>query len=143
MPKVHKTIAQAKANLDASTAYIPERYKQSTQVAEWEAPATSDQSEANWREGLAAAQAADRRRTGIHLAGNAKYRQGCAQKGAGVIGTRIKAALGDYERFMRPVLDAMNAASDAAPPKVRDWRTNVTNRLFPVIEAAIGARKRS
>lgn len=142
MPKVHKTIAQAKANLDAATAFIPERYKQSTAVAEWEAPSTSDQAESNWKEGLAAAMVEDRRRAGVRLAGNTKYRQGCAQKGVAVIGTRIKASLGEYERHMRPVLDAMNAASDAAPPKTRDWRANVTARLFPVIEAAIGARKR-
>lgn len=142
MPRVHKTISEAKAHLGQATAVIPERYKAATGKASWETPSVSDQAEANYQAGLAEASAAGRRQAGIAEAGDAKYRKGCAEKGAGVIATRITAALGDYERGFSPVLSAMNAASDAAPPKTRDWRTNVTNRLFPVVEAAKGAAKR-
>jgi len=139
MPKVHKTIAEAEANLRAATAFIPERYRVATAKAVWAEPAASDQAEENWRAGLAEAQAADRRRMAIREAGDATYRKGCAEKGTAVIGTRIAAALGLYRSKFAPILDAMCAAADAAPARVREWRTNVTNRLFPVIEAAKGA----
>jgi len=136
MPKVHKTISEAEANLRAATAFIPDRYRTATQKAVWAEPAASDQAEENWRAGLAEAQAADRRRIKIREAGDTTYRKGCAEKGYGVIATRITAALGLYRSAFAPILEAMCAASDAAPARVRDWRANVTNRLFPVIEAA-------
>jgi len=136
MPHVHKTAGQAREHLSQAVANIPTRYKEAVAKADWEGPATSDESEDNYRAGLAEAQAADRRRAKIREAGNAKYQRGAAEKGAAVIGTRITAALADYERHFSPILAAMNSASDSAPPRTRDYRTNVTNRLIPVIEAA-------
>lgn len=136
MPKVHKTIAEARKHLGDAVPMIPARYKESTSRAEWAGPAGSAEAAANYSAGIAEAIAKGSRELGISKAGDAKYKKGCADKGFAVIGARITAALGDYEREMGPVLSAMNAASDAAPARGRDWRANVTNRLFPVIEAA-------
>ncbi len=136
MAKVHKTIEQARKNLSDSVTYIPARYKESTGKAEWETPSTSEESEENWRAGLSEAQAKDSRRAGVHKAGNAIYRKGCSEKGAGVIAGRITNALPDYVREFTPILGAMNSAADAAPPRTRDWRANIANRLHPVVEAA-------
>jgi len=142
MPKIHKTIADARANLEAAIAFIPDRYKRATSRAIWAEPAASDQARANYEAGVMEAIAEGRREAGIREAGDAKYRKGTAEKGARVIGERIRAALGDYERFFKPVLDAMCAAADAAPPRTRDPMVNIDQRLKPVVSAAIGAKKR-
>lgn len=136
MPKVHKTIGEARKNLSDSVAYIPARYEASTARADWATPAASAEATANYTAGIAESEAKGLRVKGIVEAGDAKYKLGCKEKGAKVIGARISAALPIYEREFSPVLSAMNAASDGAPARTRDWRSNVTNRLFPVIEAA-------
>lgn len=136
MPKVHKTIGDARKHLGEAASLIPGRYKEATAKAEWASAASSAAAKANYEAGLAEAIAAGRRETGISAVGDAKYRKGCTEKGAAVIGTRITAALADYEREFAPVLSAMSGAADGAPPRTRDFRANVTNRLLPVIEAA-------
>lgn len=132
----HKTVQEARKHLEQSVANIPSRYKEATSKAEWANKAASDEAEANYSAGVAEAVAEGRRAAKITEVGDAKYRKGCAEKGAGVIGQRITAALSEYERAFSPILGAMNSASDAAPAKTRDFRTNVTTHLYPVIEAA-------
>ena len=141
MPKVHKTVDEAAKHLGESVAVIPGRYKEATSKASWEEPASSAQAESNYSAGVAEAIAEGRRVSGIHEAGDTKYRKGCAEKGAGVIGTRITAALSTYRSEFAPILGAMNAASDAAPPRTRDPMTNIDQRLKPVVAAAIAAKK--
>lgn len=136
MPKVHKTIGEARANLGAAAPMVGARYKASTSRAEWATPASSAAAKANYEAGIAEAIAAGRREAKITEVGDAKYRKGCGEKGAAIIGGRITAALGDYEREFAPVLSAMNAASDAAPARTREFMANITNRLIPVVEAA-------
>lgn len=142
MAKVHATIEEARKHLGESVSVIPGRYKERTARADWEGPTTTEEAEANWRAGLAEAQAEDKRRVGARAAGNRKYQVGCAEKGAPVIGTRITMALGEYAKNMGPVLGAMNAAADAAPPRTRDPMMNIDTRLKPVVRAAIEAKKR-
>lgn len=142
MPKVHKTIAEARKHLGEAVSVIPARYIAATAKADWEGPATTDQAEANYVAGLAESQAADRRRSRMREAGNAKYKIGCEKKGGVVIGSRITAALADYEREMAPILSAMVSAADAAPPRGRDAMANIDARLKPVVQAAIAAKRR-
>lgn len=141
MPKVHKTIDEAAKHLGESVSVIPGRYKEATGKASWEDPASSPQAEANYSAGVSEAIAEGRRVTGIHAAGDTKYRKGCAEKGAPVIGGRITAALSTYRTEFSPILGAMNAASDAAPPRTRDPMANIDARLKPVVAAAIAAKK--
>lgn len=141
MAKVHKTVDEAAKHLGESVSVIPGRYKEATGKAEWEEPASSEQSEVNYGAGVAEAVAEGRRVSGIHKAGNTKYRKGCADKGAGVIATRITASLGLYRTEFAPILGAMNAASDAAPARTRDPMANIDQRLKPVVAAAIAAKK--
>jgi len=136
MGKVHKTIAEAKDNLRTAAPLVGPRYKLATGRADWEGPASTPESQANYEAGIAESNAAGRRIAKVREAGNAKFVKGCAEKGALVIGARITAAIEDYGREFSPILSAMNAASDAAPARTRDFRTNVTNRLLPVVEAA-------
>ena len=136
MPRVHKTIAEAGKHLEESAATIGPRYKEATAKAEWAGPASTPEAQANYEAGITEANAEGRRVAGISKAGDAKYKKGCAEKGAAVIGDRVRKAKADYEREFGPVLSAMNAASDAAPAHTRDFRANISNRLIPVVEAA-------
>jgi len=138
---VHKTIDEAAKHLGEAVGVIPMRYKEATAKASWEGPASSPEAEANYSAGVSEAIAAGRRVSGIHRAGDAKYKKGCAEKGAGVIGSRITASLGIYRSEFAPILSAMTSAADAAPPRTRDAMANIDARLKPVVAAAIAAKK--
>jgi len=133
---VHKTIAEAKKNLEEAIPYIGPRYKTSVLKADWATNAGGDQAEANYADGVSKAVAGKTRQKAIRLVSNADWQNSAANLGAPIIGERVRAGLTKYESNMGPVLDAMNLAADAAPPKGPDFRANVTNRLIPVIEAA-------
>lgn len=141
MAKIHRTIQQAKDNLKAAASLIPARYKQGVSNADWETPTSSAQAEANYQGGIADAIAKGKRIAGVHAAGNQSYRTNAANKGGAVIGTRIVEAIEKYGANMSPILNAMNAASDAAPARTRDPMQNIENRLKPVVAAAIAAKK--
>ena len=142
MAKVHKTIQEARKHLGESTTLIPSRYEESTSKATWEEPASSPQAEENYIAGVQEAISAGTRVSGIHAAGDSKYRNGCKTKGKPVIAKRITDALGEYEAQFAPVLAAMNSAADSAPARTRDPMSNIDNRLKPVVNAAIAAKKR-
>ena len=55
-------------------------------------------------------------------------------KGAPVIAARIVAALPEWEANFGPKYTRVQAAVKRLPPKTRDWRANITNRLVPVVE---------
>ena len=136
MPKVHKTIGQAKDNLDKSIAYIPDRYKAAVGKADWATPAGSDEAESNYGEAVSRAVADRTRQKRVREVSNEEWRSRAKDVGGARIGEGVRKGLGKYTARMGPVLDAMNAASDAAPARVIDWRANITNRLIPVVEAA-------
>ncbi len=133
---VHKTIAEAEANLKTSIAYIPERYKAAVAKADWATAAQSDAAESNYASGVALAAANKTRQKKLRDVSNETWKSAALAKGGVRIGPGITESLAKYRSHMGPVLDAMNAASDAAPVKTTDWRSNITNRLYPVVEAA-------
>ena len=132
----HKTIQQAGQHLVDSAPMIGQRYLEGTQNANWADRASSQQSEVNWKAGVAEAAASGARIKGIQAAGDAAYRDGAKNKGAPVIGDRIVAAKGKYEQNFAPVLSAMNQAADSAAPRTRNVSQNIANRLMPVVTAA-------
>ena len=140
MAKVHRTIQQATANLSAAAPNIGARYTTGVNAADWAGPAASDQAEANYAAGVQAAVTAKSRAAGVQKAGNSKWRNNSVAKGASVIGARIQASLSLYTTNFQPVLNAMNAAADAAPPRTLDPVANIANRLVPVVKAAIAAK---
>jgi len=142
MSKVHKTIEEAGAHLGESVSAIPARYEIATSKATWEEPATSEQSERNFQDGISEAIAKDSRRVGIRAAGDVGYHKGCKEKGAKVIGTRIREAIPRYKANMGPILAAMNSAADSAPARTRDPMLNIEQRLKPVVTAAIAAKRK-
>ena len=135
MAKVHKTVEQARANLAAAAPSIGARYKEQTQKANWADAAMSNQAKENYSVGIQEAIASGKREANIAKVGDAKYRKGCAEKGAAVIGQRVTAALPQYVSGITPTMNAAIQASDSAPARTRDYVTNVTNRLLPVVAA--------
>lgn len=132
----HKTIGEAKANLENAITYIPERYKTGVSKADWATPAASDEAESNFAAAIAKAIADGTRQKKIREVSNETWKGAAMDKGARNIGEGIRKGLPKYTAKMGPVLDAMNSAADSAPARTTDWRANINNRLIPVIEAA-------
>jgi hypothetical protein len=130
---VVKTKEEAKENFSAATAYIPDRYLKGTAKADWKTPAESDQAEANFKAAMTDVLAKKLRQEGIKATSNAEWQAGC-KEGASVIGTRISAALDKWVRNWGPKYDRVVSVVKALPPKTRDWKTNVNQRLMRVVE---------
>lgn len=140
---VHKTIAEAKRNLEESIPYIGSRYESAVKKADWATNAGSEQAEENWAAGVSKAAAGKTRQKAIRLISNADWQNAAALKGGPIIGERVRSGLTKYEANMGPILDAMNNAADSAVPKGPDFRANIMNRLIPVVEAARKAAGKS
>jgi len=132
---VLKTKEQAKANLEASISYIPERYKAGVQAADWAGPASSDQAEANYAAAVGKAITAKRRQTKIRNVSNEDWKTAAVNKGAPIIGERIRGALDKWGRNWGPMYDAVTSKVNTLPPKTVDFRANINNRLVPTVEA--------
>ena len=131
-----KTIDQAVANLQQVAPFIGQRYTSGVQGADWQGPASSAESETNYAAGVQQAVADGRRIAGINRVSNQQWRDAAVTKGAAVIGQRVIEGLPKYRVNFAPVLQALNNAAAALPPKTASARQNVTNRLLPIIEAA-------
>lgn len=138
MPKA-KTIQQAVENLRQVAGFIGARYTIGINNADWQGPASSDQAEVNYGQGVQRAIADGSRRAGIQAVSNAQWQQAATTKGAGVIGQRITDALPKYQANFGPILAAMTTAAQNLPARTTSASQNVTNRLLPVIQAAMQA----
>jgi len=132
---VVKTKAEARANFEAAVAYIPDRYRAGIEKADWFTKASSDQAEKNYATAVADAIAKKTRQKGVRSVTNEDWRTAAREKGAPIIGARISAALPDWEANWGPMYDQVVSKVGALPPKVVDFRANITARLVPVVEA--------
>jgi len=130
-----KTLQEAKANFEASIAYIPDRYKNGVMKADWLGPAKSDQAEKNFAAAMTTAIAKKSRQIGVSNVSNEDWRNAAANKGAPIIGERIRGALGDWEAAFGPMYAAVQSRVATLPPKTTDWRGNINSRLVPTVEA--------
>ena len=131
---VLKTKEEARANLEASVAYIPSRYESGVRKADWAGPAGSDQAERNYSDGISKAVAAKRRQTEIKKISNADWQDAAATKGAPIIGERIRGALNKWTANWGPMYDTVVSKVATLPPKTVDFRANINNRLVPTVE---------
>jgi len=131
---VLKTKEEAKANFEASIGYIPERYKAGVAKAEWHAKAVSDAAEKNYAEGVGKAVASKSRQKGVASVSNEEWKMAATNKGAPIIGERIRGALDKWASNWGPMYDAVTSKVAALPPRGVDWRANINNRLVPVVE---------
>ena len=138
-----RSIELAASHLDQSSGTIGQRFQEGVQGADWQSNAASAESEANFANAMQAAIADRSRQRGVERVSNETWRQASITKGAGVIGARVKAAVGKYRQNFGPVLSAMNQAAESAPPRTLNWQENITARLYPVVEAAKANSKRA
>jgi len=131
---VVKTKEEARANFEASIAYIPARYELGVRKAEWAGPAGSDAAEKNYAAAVQKAITAKRRQTEVRKVSNSAWQIAAATKGAPVIGERIRLALDDWASEWGPMYDQVVSKVGALPAKTVDFRANINNRLVPVVE---------
>ena len=132
---VIKTKEQARANLENSISYIPSRYVDGVSAADWKTPAGSDQAEANYASEIAKAVTGKTRQKAIQATPNTDWQDGAKNKGAAVIGERIRGALEDWSREWGPKYDQVVGVVKGLKPSTVDFRANITNRLVPTVEA--------
>jgi len=132
---VIKTKEQARTNFEAALNYIPERYKAGVEVADWHTAAKSDAAESNYAAAISKAVAEKRRQKAIAALSNEDWRSAAINKGAPIIGERIRMALDKWQAKWGAVYDKVVPVVQALPPKTIDWRANINNRLVKVVEA--------
>lgn len=131
-----KTKEEARANLEAAVPMIGGRYAAAVGRADWSTPAGSDQAEKNFADAMSLAIAAKRRQHAIKKVSNSEWQRLAIDKGSVVIGERIRGAMDKWFTKWAPIYDAVATTVGRLPPKTIDFRSNVTNRLLPVVEAS-------
>lgn len=131
---VMKTKDEAKANFEAAIGYIPDRYKSGVAKADWLTPAKSDAAEKNFADGVSKAIAAKSRQKGIAKLSNDEWKAAATNKGAPIIGDRIRGALDKWAANFGPIYDQVQSKVASLPAKTTDWRANINNRLVPTVE---------
>lgn len=132
---VVKTKEEARANFEASIAYIPSRYTAGVGKADWHTPAASDQAELNFGDAMSKVISEKRRQKGVQETSNADWQQASVSKGAPIIGERIRLALGKWQANWGPIYDQVISKVQTLPARTTDWRANITQRLVPTVEA--------
>jgi len=130
-----KTKEEAKANLEASVTYIPERYKVGVGRADWATPAGSDMAEKNFADKMARVIANKTRQIAIKKVSNAVWQTLAAEKGGAVIGERIRAAIPKQVEKWGPIYDRVVSDIARLPARTIDFRTNITNRVVGTVES--------
>jgi len=131
---VTKTKEEARANFEASIGYIPDRYRAGVAKADWLTPAKSEAAEKNYADGVSKAISGKTRQKEIAKMTNEDWRTAASNKGAPIIGDRIRGALDKWTANFGPIYDTVVSRVTALPPKTTDWRANINNRLVPVVE---------
>jgi len=131
---VLKTKEEARANFEAAVSYIPDRYRAGVEKADWLTPAKSDVAEKNYADAVSKAVAEKRRQKRIAELTNDDWKRAAVEKGAPIIGERIRAALDKWMAIWGPMYDKVAAVVPSLPPKTLDWRANINNRLVKVVE---------
>jgi len=65
---------------------------------------------------------------------NEDWKNSAINKGAPIIGDRIRQALDKWAANFGPKYDQVVARVASLPPKTTDWRANINNRLVPTVE---------
>lgn len=130
-----KTKEEARANLEASITYIPDRYRAGVGRADWATPAGSDQAERNFAEAMGKAIAAKRRQVNVKKVSNAEWQSRAVEKGSAVIGERIRASLDKQSARFGPIYDRVVVDIARLPARTVDFRTNITNRVVGTVES--------
>jgi len=130
-----KTKEEARANLEASVSYIPERYKVGVGRADWATPAGSDTAEKNFADAMAVAISKKTRQLKVKQVSNSTWQQLSQEKGGAVIGERIRTAIPKQAEKWGPMYDRVTSAVATLPKRTLDFRANISNRVVGTVEA--------
>jgi len=130
-----KTKEEARANLEASVAYIPDRYKSGVSRADWATPAGSDQAERNFADAMSKAIGKKTRQMKVKAVSNAEWQKQAIEKGGAVIGERIRQSLDKQSAKWGPIYDRVVSDIARLAPRTVDFRTNITNRVVGTVES--------
>ncbi|GAI89647.1 unnamed protein product, partial [marine sediment metagenome] len=122
---VLKTKEQAKANLEASIAYIPERYKAGVAAADWFGPASSEQAEKNYATAVSVAITNKRRQKGIKRVSNEEWKTAAMDRGSVNIGPAMTATIDKWAARWGPMYDKVQSVVHGLPPKTTDFMANI------------------
>ena len=137
-----KSIQTLKQNYEQSISFVPDRYRQGVEVADWQTNASSDQAEKNYAAGVQEAVAMKSRQKGIKNVSNEEWRKLSSEKGAQAIGTAMRLAIDDWEKGYTPIYQAVQSAVAKLPPRTIDAMANIDARVKPIVAAEINASKR-
>jgi len=129
-----KTLEEALRNFETALPYIPARYEAGVKKADWYTAAASDQAEKNYADAISKAVAEKRRQNAIKALSNDVWVKAAVEKGAKIISDRIRLALPKWRENFGAVYSKILDLLPRLPPKTLDWRSNITNRLMPVVE---------
>ena len=129
-----KTKEEARANLEASITYIPDRYRAGVARADWQSKAASEVAEKNFAEAMSKAIANKARQVGVRKVANTEWQRLAIEKGGAVIGERIRGALDKQAARWGPIYDGVVATVGRLAPRTIDFRANITARVIPVVE---------
>lgn len=130
-----KTKEEARANLEVSVSYIPERYKVGVGRADWATPAGSDNAERNFADAMSKVIAAKTRQNAIKKVSNAAWQALAVEKGGAVIGERIRAAIPKQAEKWGPIYDRVVTDIARLPARTVDFRANISNRVIGTVES--------
>ena len=131
---VVKTKEEARANFEAAISYIPDRYASGVRKADWQGPAGSDAAERNYAASVQKAISTKRRQTKVKEVSNSEWQSAAVNKGAPIIGDRIRQSLDKWSSNFGPAYDQVVSKVGALPAKTTDFRANINNRLVPIVE---------
>lgn len=131
---VIKSKEEARTNFEAAVSYIPSRYRAGVSKADWQTAASSDQAEANFASAISDAVAKKKRQIGIRAISNADWQSAAINKGAPIIGERIRGSLGKWMANWGPKYDRVASLVPTLPPKTTDPMANIDSRLKRVVE---------
>ena len=130
-----KTIEEARANFEAATTTIPDRYKRGVDKADWQTNAGSDQAEANFNAAMSEALSKKARQTAVKKVSNEEWRKNASEKGGAVIGQRVRDSLGKWQEKFAPLYQSVQSEVARLPQKTTDPMANIDTRLKPVVKA--------
>jgi len=130
-----KDVADARAGLEEALPLIPTRYQRGIERARWKEAAASDAAEKNFADAMSKVVSEKRRKKGIDKISDEEWKAASINKGAPIIGDRVRQALDKYEQNFGEVYNKAKAEFERLPPKTTDWRANINNRLVKTVEA--------
>jgi len=130
-----KTVEDARAALEEALPVIPSRYERGVKRADWHSAASSDVAEKNYADGVSRAIATKRRQAKIKAMTNDDWQTAAVEKGARIIGDRVRGALDKYAKNFGDVYSKALDEFKRLPPRTTDWKANITNRLMKTVEA--------